>query len=134
MDKVEHRLVGQVRNGLDDVVMKISAVGNTALENKAEISKILEGLDRLDNRITGLHQHLITHEASEGENKTTETLLSLGLIMISMSIGLYALSFPLPKAHFAIISTLFAITGLVIVMIATLRLRKRVRKMEEAKV
>lgn len=130
MDKEEHKLVEQVRNTLDDVATKVSAVGNTALENKVDIAKILEGFDRLDNRITELRQHLIAHEASEEENKKTESLLNLGLVMLSMSIGLYALSFPLPKAHFAIISTLFAIAGLIAVMISTIRLRRRVHKME----
>jgi heme/copper-type cytochrome/quinol oxidase subunit 3 len=57
--------------------------------------------------------------------------LQLGLVFISMSIALYALSFSLPESHFALISSFYLVVGFIAIVISTLTARKQVKEADK---
>lgn len=82
---------------------------------------LLVRLNEIDLRLAKMEEQQVRGE----EEDFTNHLFSNGGFLITVGLAGYALSFELPDSHFALLSLVFGIAGIVMLAISLRRLRGR---------
>jgi len=118
---------------IDSVIDSIAIVDKRVMQNSARLEEISKSTQSTNERISLLNSILLKSKLEEGHYKLFSTAMSFGLACVSISIGIYALSFSLPDSHFSMISTWFAFFGIGCIIGALLAIRDSTQRLMKKK-